>query len=217
MIKAESRKWARVIFNPYEERLLKKNFTNFYITGSMPEIDPSRSLIITPNHISWWDGFFIDYVSRKFVEKKFHILMLEEQLRRFSFFRNTGAFSINPKSVKGINETFNYARELLREKNNMIVFYPQGVIEPVDKKPDIKSGLFNLLEDHLKTDVLTAAFRIEYSNQKKPAVYFRPGDMIACGEIRRDYNIFRNKFSENINRLNEDVHAVRNISDIFKG
>jgi 1-acyl-sn-glycerol-3-phosphate acyltransferase len=85
LIKGDNKKWARMIFNPYEEYLLKKNFDGFYLTGILPEINTESSLLVTPNHFSWWDGFFIDFVSRKLLKKNFYVIMLDEQLKRYNF------------------------------------------------------------------------------------------------------------------------------------
>jgi hypothetical protein len=217
MIRADNKRWARLIFNNYEERLLRKNFTNFYITNNFGEINHSRGLIITPNHISWWDGFFIDFITRRFINRKFHILMLEEQLKKYPFFRKTGAFSINTKSIKGIRETFQYAGDLLGDKKNLLVFYPQGKIEPYDKDPELKTGLKQLLVNRIDVDIIPAAFRIEYQDHKNPALYFRSGEVISSADAVSDYDLFRNKFRENIKKLRDDIHSGRYISDLFAG
>lgn len=215
MIKADNKKWARLIFNPYENLLLKKNFSHFFITNDIPYLNPEKGLIITPNHISWWDGFFIDYVSRKFIKRKFYILMLENQLKKYPFFRKTGAFSITPGNLKSIRETFNYAAELIKDPGNLIVFYPQGEIESFEKLPEVKPGLRLLLNNNI--DILPAAFKIEYHNQKKPAVYFRPGNVIRPDEALKDFQIFTKEFTDNISRLKYDVLNRCIKTDLFSG
>jgi len=215
MIKADNKKWARLIFNPYEDLLLKKNFSRFFLTDEIPYINPDKGLIITPNHISWWDGFFIDYVSRKFISRKFYILMLEEQLKKYPFFRRTGAFSIIPGSVKSIRETFNYAAEIVKDPGNLLVFYPQGEIESFEKQPDVKPGLRLLLNNNI--DILPVAFKIEYHNQKKPAVYFRPGNVISSNEALKDFHIFIKEFTDNIDQLKNDILNKNIKRDLFAG
>jgi 1-acyl-sn-glycerol-3-phosphate acyltransferase len=216
MIKADHKKWARIIFNPYEEMLLKKNFSNFFITSRFPDTDHSRGIIIAPNHISWWDGFFVDYISRKYLNRKFHILMLEEELRKYPFFRKTGAFSINPDRSGEIRNTFNYAREILKDSNNLLVFYTQGKIEPFDKEPELKAGLLHLIKS-VDCDIMPAAFRIEYLNKKKPAVFFRPGEIISSSAVSINYRIFTDAFKSNINDLKCDVQSSTSFPDLFQG
>ncbi|MDX1777464.1 MAG: hypothetical protein R3339_01145, partial [Thermodesulfobacteriota bacterium] len=96
MIKASHKKWARLIFNPYCDLLLKRNFSQFLLVNDFPQLSPKLPLIITPNHISWWDGFFIYYLSKKKFNRKIYLMMLESSLEKFWFFQKIGAFSINP-------------------------------------------------------------------------------------------------------------------------
>jgi 1-acyl-sn-glycerol-3-phosphate acyltransferase len=126
MLQPQPSKLARMIFNPYEEYLLKKNFSHFYLFGNIPSPDKEKSLLVTPNHFSWWDGFFIDYAVRKLFNRNFYILMLEEQLRKYKFFRKLGAFSIEPKSKKGMLESLLYAGNLLRNPDKSAGFLSAG-------------------------------------------------------------------------------------------
>jgi hypothetical protein len=215
MLKADHKRWARILLNTYENFLIKRNFSNFFITDELPETDKEKALIITPNHISWWDGFFIDYINNRYINRKFHILILEQELRKYPFFRKTGAFSINPGSIKGIKATFDYAGELLEDKNNLLVFYPQGVIEPFDKDPDIKGGLVQLLKGKRNISVLPAAFRIEYHNKKRPSVYFRAGEQLSSEIVSSDYNTYKEAFKENVNQLRCNIFSGKYTADLF--
>ena len=62
---------------------------------NLPEFDKSKSLIVTPNHFSWWDGFFIYWTNKKLFNRKLYVLMLEEQLKRYWFFKKLGCYSID--------------------------------------------------------------------------------------------------------------------------
>ena len=86
MIKAEHKYWSRFVFNLYIDNQLKTHFNGFKAINFPPVLDSEKSLIVLPNHFSWWDGFLIDYVNRKLFGRKFHILMLEEQLKKYWFF-----------------------------------------------------------------------------------------------------------------------------------
>ena len=90
MIKADHNKLAHLVFSLYLKRLLKSSFKEFILINKLPMIDNSKGLIITPNHFSWWDGFFIYWLNKKLFKKNLFILMLEEQLKRYWFFRYLG-------------------------------------------------------------------------------------------------------------------------------
>jgi len=216
MIKPDKKKWARVIFNPYEELLLRRNFNNFYTDYDFPQTDPQKGLLITPNHISWWDGFFIDYAVRSFLKRNFYIIMLEEQLRKYRFFSKLGAFSIEPSGTKGILETLDYAAGVLADPGNLLVYYPQGRIEPYDKQPiTIKPGIQYLLRKNTSIDILPAAFRIEYGNKKKPSVYLKFGNLLKGIDVCSNFDLFKQEFTGNTRLLTSGIHKDEFRSDLF--
>lgn len=216
MIKAEHNLFAQLIFNPYLKRLLKKHFCHFYLVNQFPNIARHKKLIVTPNHFSWWDGFFIDYLFKRFSKRKLHIMMLEEQLKRFWFFRKLGAFSISPNSTKSIIETAEYTKAILSDANNFVVYYPQGRIEPFDaERINIQNGLRYFIPEH-EADVviLPIAFKIQFHEEKKPEIIVRFGEMIDVSAAL-DSEIFKQIFLENV-RLLSDFALKRNfISDFF--
>ena len=161
MIRADHKIWAETIFFPYVTRILKKSFSNFYLVNDFPSIPSDRSLIITPNHISWWDGFFIYYLVKKKFNRKIYLMMLESSLEKFWFFQKIGAFSINPANAKSIIESFGYSREVLSNKNNFLVTYPQGEIEAFEKRPlNLKAGIKSMVKPMKElVDILPVGFK----------------------------------------------------------
>lgn len=208
MIKAEHKKWAHFIFNIYLNRILRKNFQNFYLIGDIPELDNEKGLIITPNHFSWWDGFFIYYLMKKFSSRKLFIMMLEEQLKNYSFFKNLGAFSINQQNPKSIIETINYASTLINSKGYLVT-YPQGEIEPYEKRPLIlKEGLIKIIaKTEIETNVLPIAFKIHYSNERKPFIYAAMGKLIPAMEVKDNFEFFSNSFNKLVTDLDAEFKS----------
>ncbi len=218
MIKADHSKLARWIFIPYMNRLIKNHFSNFFVVNDFPEVPENSALIISPNHISWWDGFFAEYAFSKFIKRKIHLMMLEEQLRKFWFFKKIGAYSINPKNSKSIIETAEYTKKILNISSNYVVLYPQGEIESFEKKPiSIKNGLKYFING-IERDVciLPAAFKIQYYNEKNPAVILRFGELINGKEVSNDYEKFKNIFVENIDKLSEASFKKSFKRDLFR-
>lgn len=206
MIKADHKKWARWLYDFYVPRLLKFNFQNFYLTNNFPQIPEDRSLIITPNHFSWWDGFFIDYTMSHLSNRKIYILMLEEQLKRYWFFQKVGAFSINPKNPQSIKTSFDYIVEVLSDPKNVLLFYPQGEIEDYVKRPlKVKKGLKAILNmTNSEVIVLPVAFRIKYGNTKKPDILVRFGETISSDKIKNNFNLFIEAFNSNVDYLDTE-------------
>ena len=203
MIKAEHKKWARVVYDIYITRLLKRNFNRFLMTNEFPLVDKQSALIITPNHFSWWDGFFISFFTDKKITRKIHLLMLEEQLKQYWFFKKVGAYSINTNSPKSIIETINYTAGILNDKNNFVVYYPQGKIENYDKRPPgIKEGIIKVV-DRIKipTEILPVILKIVYSTNKQPDIHVRAGNKITINPGEKFYNRFKENFSETLIEL----------------
>lgn len=205
MIKADHKKWARLLYDFYVPRLLKSNFQNFCSTNEFPQVPDNEGLIITPNHFSWWDGFFIDYTVKRFSDRKIFLLMLEEQLKRYWFFQKVGAFSINPQNPKSIKTTFKYISEVLSDPKNVLLFYPQGEIEDYVKRPlKVKEGLKTILNlTQAKVNILPAAFKIKYGNTKKPDLLVRFGELLSSSNVKEDFNLFIDGFNSNLEYLDK--------------
>jgi 1-acyl-sn-glycerol-3-phosphate acyltransferase len=203
MTKADHKKWARWLYDFYVPRILKSNFQHFYLTNEYPQIPNDEGLIITPNHFSWWDGFFIDYTLSHFSDRKIYMLMLEEQLKRYWFFQKVGAFSINPEKPQTIKTTFDYIKEVIGEPKNVLLFYPQGEIEDYVKRPlKVKEGLKTILNmTQSKVNILPVAFKIKYGDTKKPDLLVRFGEPITASKAKEDFNLFIDGFNSNVDFL----------------
>lgn len=217
MIKASHKYWAEKAFDFYESNLLRRNFSNFFLVNDSPGYSEFKSLVLTPNHMSWWDGFFVHYLNNKVLKKKFHIMMLEEQLKRYWFFRKVGAFSIDPANSKKIIQTSNYTKSLLGSANNLVVIYPQGRIQSFDKKIiDIKTGLKIFLNDKENmSGVIPVAFKIHYYEDKNPAVLVRFGEVTNSQTLIQNFDLFQTRFLLNIDLLNKASLEKEFLSDLF--
>ena len=204
MIKADHTKWAELIFDPYLKRLLKKSFCDFRIINELPEIDKTKSLLITPNHFSWWDGFFVYWLNKKVLSKKLFVMMLEEQLKRYWFFQKVGCYSIDLNDNRKMITSLKYTNDLLTDAENLVTIYPQGKIQSYDAHNIILKNGIEFLAKHSNTEfqVLPIAFRIHHTNERLPFVYLRFGEMLTSKEISQHSVIFNEGFTDNINKLN---------------
>lgn len=215
MIQADHKKWARLIFNPFIERLLRKHFSSFYTIDEIPDISVNGTLIIQ-NHISWWDGFFIDFLNRHFWHKQFHIMMLEHQLARYWFFQKLGAFSIAPGSGT-VEDTFDYTAELMKERHNMAVMFPEGRIAPGDMRPiEFQGGaLSGIVERNSSFTIQPVAFRIQYFEEMKPEIIVAFGRPVSSEEypgiepMEKDYRHL-------VDRLDTASYDRLFITDLFR-
>jgi 1-acyl-sn-glycerol-3-phosphate acyltransferase len=193
MIKGSHHWFLYPFFVWYARMRMKRHFKKIVISGNVS--DSNLPVLIIANHFSWWDGFFIASLNREKFHKKFHVMMLEEQLKKNWFFQYTGAFSVR-KNSKSIVESLNYAAELLQNPNNLVTYFPQGQFESINqKKLHFEKGLEWLLKN-LKNEVqvIFVANQVDYFESDKPHLFmhFETYDFQGKNilEIEDDYNTF---------------------------
>jgi hypothetical protein len=142
---------------------------------------------------------------RKFTDRKLHILMLEDQLRKYRFLQYLGAFSIKHESVASVSESLKYAKKITESESNYLAFYPQGEIQNYERKfVKLKRGLVTVAgNDDAK--VLIVTFKIAYGNEKKPDVYFRFHDELVSVRNADEFKTYENIFLNNIDLLDSEI------------
>lgn len=157
--------------------------------------DRHLPVLVLANHVSWWDGFFAMLLNVKILGRKFHFMMLEEQLKKFSFFNQTGGYSIRKKSREAV-ESINYTAELLRDQRNMVLLFPQGKIESLYKTTfQFESGIGRIVEKtSCEIHILFIANLIDYFSNRKPGLYIYvseyKSDKFDTTSIQDAYNLF---------------------------
>lgn len=216
MIKADHKKWAEFVFDIYLKGLLKKSYFDFRIINTLPEIDKSKSLIVTPNHFSWWDGFFINWINKKLFSRKLFILMLEEQLKRYWFFKKLGCYSIDLNDNRKTIASLKYTIDLLLKSNNIITIYPQGEIQAYDEKQiALKEGIdFIAKKSTVDFQILPIAIKIHYTNERLPIVCARFGKLLNSKDVAVNPQIFKDEFVHNLDLINSE-YSTSNFKSIL--
>jgi 1-acyl-sn-glycerol-3-phosphate acyltransferase len=193
MIKARHHWFLYPFFVWYGWMRMKMHFKTIRMIGDLP--DRGLPILVVSNHFSWWDGFFIASLNRKKFRKKFHVMMLEDQLKKNWFFQHTGAFSVR-KNTKGVVQSLNYASALLQNSDNLVTYFPQGQFESINqKKLHFEKGVEWLLKNlKNKVQVVFVANQIDYFESAKPHlfIHFETYDYRGKNlqEIEDDYNAF---------------------------
>ena len=178
MIRAQHRRWADIIFQPYLTWLFKRNFHEIRVFGTPPEIPDDLPLLLLPNHSTWWDGFFVYLLNKRVFHRTAYLMMLETQLTKYKFFAKIGAYSIEPGNRRGVIKSLKYTVELLNRDKSLVAVFPQGELLPWHTRPlDYKRGVEWILREHGKpVTVLPLAIRTEFLGEKRPSVFFLFGD-----------------------------------------
>ena len=180
-------------FKLYAIWKIKRNFQDVFINGEFA--DRTLPVLLISNHISWWDGFWAEYLNLKKIHRKFFFMMLEEQLMKNKFLNSTGGFSIKKKS-RNIIETLDYAAGLLEDNKNLVLIFPQGEIQSLyNNVIRFDKGLEYILKKiSSEVHIIFMVSLIDYFSNQKPGLYmyfkeFHDGNLTIYN-IEKEYGIF---------------------------
>jgi hypothetical protein len=122
-------------------------------------------------------------------------MMLEEQIRKNKVCNQVGGYSVK-KGSRSIIESLAYTAELLRNKSNMVLVFPQGKIESL-YTPSIQfeNGFNNVLKKiSPEVQVLFLVNLVDYLSNTKPSLsmYYKEYDNVNLNadKMQADYNEF---------------------------
>ncbi|MBP6977169.1 MAG: lysophospholipid acyltransferase family protein [Bacteroidales bacterium] len=149
MIRAQHTLFHTSFFRLYTQWMIRHHFSSVTIKSDLTIRD--LPVLLIGNHFSWWDGFIANYLNCKIFKRDFYIMMLEEQLKQRMFLSRAGAFSI-AKGKRSMVETISYAADILQNKNNLLVLYPQGKFQSIHDQPIVfEKGYFIILKKALES------------------------------------------------------------------
>jgi 1-acyl-sn-glycerol-3-phosphate acyltransferase len=173
MIPAHHNKIAHLLFRPYLHFLTKNKFHCVRVFGPLPEFPPDRSVLLLPNHSSWWDGFIIYLVNDLYWKKKPYVMMEEKQLKRFPYFNKLGAYSVCPGNKTDVEKSIIYTAELLAKPENLVFMFPQGKLLPWHQRPLVfKQGYKRILDSvSVKPLIYICGIRPEFTREQYPEIF----------------------------------------------
>jgi len=209
MIKANHNRSADLIFRFYIYRMFRKHFNSFNLIGNDPKINDELPLIVTPNHSTWWDGFFLYFINKYFFQRKYYIMMLEDQLLNFPFFAKLGAFSIMQDNPKKIIEALSYSASILSENTRaMLVMFPQGEMLPEFQRPIKAFGGIKKIIERCQTEVnlLTLGVKVSLLKEQLPQVFYSFGENQIVGQGNLpNYEEIALRLEDNMSRIESSI------------
>ena len=174
MIKANHTYWGKLFFKYFAKIRLGSHFRSIEFIGSFD--DRNLPILVISNHFTWWDGFIQLLLNEKFFHRKFHVMMLEEQLKRFMILNNGGCFSVK-KNSREILESLQYSVDLLSDKQNIMLLFPQGELQSMHTDYfAFEAGLDYILKKRKnEIDIIFNVNLVDYFSFKKPglSIYFK--------------------------------------------
>ncbi len=170
MIRNKDNWLIHTFFSWYISRRVTKHF--YQVKFNEIEVDPEKAILLIANHFSWWDGFLFFHLNKLLFKKKFHIMILEETIRKNSFMKYTGAFSVS-KGSKSILETLEFAGDLLNDPQNLLLIFPQGKLySNFVEKVDFEKGLTKIISfSQNKFQYVFAASFMEHFSEAKATAF----------------------------------------------
>jgi len=174
--------------------MIRRHFQRVTFHGDFE--DRGLSVLMIGNHFSWWDGFIANLININILHRKFHVMMLEEQLAVRKFLNKAGAYSIK-KGGRSAVASLQYTAELLQENGNLVVLYPQGEFQSLyTRQIKFEKGI-QIIASQVKKEyhLLFYAALVDYFSDKKPFlnIYYREVSLelaLNAGELESAYNRF---------------------------
>lgn len=186
--------------------LLRFRFNKIIIKQA--EIKAGHSYLFMCNHFSFWDGIWALYLSVYAINKRqplkaLYIMSVKKQMQKKPWLRYLGSFSVDPGKIS-INESLDYAAEVLNTPGNMLLYYPQGNLESLHVRHIIfKEGVYEIVT-RIKGDcqLIWCSTLTEYFESLKPSLYF---NLLDCGtshqfdfeQLKEKVNGFHNQEIQN--------------------
>ncbi len=193
MIKAKHHKVIYFMFQWLTRFFIKRNFNSVCIDGEFA--DNGKSVLVIANHVSWWDGFWVEYLNQKCIHRKFYFMMLEGQLRKHWYFKYTGGYSVKKES-RTIIESINYSIVLLQQPESLVLMFPQGQIHSMyNNTANFEKGVELIISNiYPETQILFVVNLVDYLSDRNPNLYVYIRQFLAKDlqqtNIEREYNNF---------------------------
>ena len=190
ILKATHNTFLYGFFRLYTRLRIKGAFRNVCIEGEVT--DRGLPVLVIANHFSWWDGFWVMYMNMKLFRRRFYFMMLEEELRKNIFLNRTGGYSVK-RGSRSVIESLQYTIRLLKDKQNMVLLFPQGKIE----SGHVSEFSFEKGIHRVATEVSGIAQKVfvvnlvEYYSRAKPALYTY---LAECPDDQQDIEAAYNAF-----------------------
>lgn len=180
MLQADKSAAFQRLFDGYNRHyLLKKHFRSIALSGQLDyaasDLELERPVLYIMNHSSWWDGLLVYHAIRRQSAGNHYMMMEEEQLQKYRFFRKLGAFSINKLNPGSLKSTLRYTEQLLHSGGRVWMF-PQGELLPLEQRPvEFRRGVGYLLQRCPDTVVIPVTLYHGLFLGTKPDAFMKVG------------------------------------------
>jgi chlorobactene lauroyltransferase len=207
--------WPRRLVDLLIQRRFRSRFFAVRVQGldrlrSSLQVEPGGTLFLA-NHSGWWDLFLVHLLNET-IPVDGYGMMEHANLKRFSFFRRIGAFSIDRSNPASVRASIAYARALLSRPEAGVWIFPQGSIVGNDVRPlGFRPGFRLLIRKASRLRVVAVAFRYEFWQDERPEIFVRFGEprWVDGGEAVTAVSDWEHALTAELDALRDDVVAQR--------
>lgn len=161
------------------------------------KIDPEKPTLLLGNHFSLWDGFLALYVTKKWSNKNFNFLINQKEYNSRSFLKKIGGIGLE-KDPKKLIQQFGKINQLLSDKNQLILHYPQNQFESLNisqaKHQDFILKRLNTRD----CQVLYMHTMVEFENSFKPIFTISISELNNLSDIDKQYQSTLKEHQQNV-------------------
>ncbi|MBM7633610.1 lysophospholipid acyltransferase family protein [Geomicrobium sediminis] len=200
MIKANKSRLFHAIFRPFMLWQFRKNFYGIHVLDERINKQPTSLFVM--NHSSWWDGLLCLLLNEKLFNSDAYMMMDEEGLQKFPFFRRLGAFSINSKDRGKLRTSYRYTQSLLQSKKSVWLF-PQGEERHQELRPlAVQRGVVHFHNKAPHGDVTFISAYYTFLREQKPEVFIH---VQTCTLTHTTIETFEEQMTRQLDRLRNSV------------
>lgn len=167
---------------------MSRHIAGVHITGLPKPHELTRPLILVANHVSWWDGFLLRRVQRYLrPHAPMHTVMLERELSKWPILRLLGGIGIDPDHPSSVVQSIRVLEERLeRRRDSVVLYFPQGMIWPSQKRPlAFHRGIELFAEKLPPADILPIAIHLEPMNTPAPHAFIAADRPVSATSVTR--------------------------------
>ncbi len=195
MIRANHNKYWVKFSKYYTKILIGFFFSSVKYEGQYEE--KGLPILMISNHFSFYDGFIQILLNLNVFKRRFNFMMLEKELSKNMMLTKIGASSIN-KGKRSSIASLDYAVEMLQDKENLFLFFPQGKIKSIYTREFIfEKGLLSHILKNTKNDfqLVYNVNLIKYGTKLRPdiCVYYETHTINTntnTEDVEREFNRF---------------------------
>lgn len=216
MLEAKKNRFLEILLAGANRRMIRRQFWAHHLRGTPIETNLDRTLptIFFANHSSWWDGFVAFHLAHDLWKLDGILMMEEEQLVKYPFFRWIGAFGIRRTGAE-VEAMIRYAAGELRDRGRILWMFPQGVLLPNGLRPvELRPGIAHIARSVGRVQIVPVAHRYEYLKEERAEIFTSVGPIrTVAPEEKADPDELTRQLqdllSAELDRLQEDIHRNR--------